>query len=373
MPPSAIDRAAGKPLAHASWLAPDVSSDLSQIIARGLSLLPEQRPHGAVEFRKELERALTEEQEASSPFVSFELEPSGDPGLPPIEDEFGPEELVEQQQTAIVVQEQPRQEISKPAFTEFLGKIARRVGGGIRPALSLLSVPKRQRVDIQSNGAEPTDLMGVQASAPRGAYKRAVIRTITAAVLTLAVLRSGFWVVGKYRDSVAPTAGLRTASADTRTASTRQMLDASGAVQQAGTVREDSAPSKTAAPATSRKEPEPTEESQTLPTLPKVKGVNLGAAIDSNRDLVPVDVMLDLRTQLANGKQQAEDGEYVLARRILAAAVTSADAALGKFAGSRSLRSIRAELDSADRRVLAACRAENDITRKRGGSEKPCQ
>jgi hypothetical protein len=100
--------------------------------------------------------------------------------------------------------------------------------------------------------------------------------------------------------------------------------------------------------------------------------MNLGT-VDADKKLVPVDVVMDLRTQLANGKEQADQGQYVLARRIFGSAITSVDAALVKFSGAESLRSIRAELDSASRRALRACQAENDLTRKRGGTAVPCE
>jgi hypothetical protein len=80
-----------------------------------------------------------------------------------------------------------------------------------------------------------------------------------------------------------------------------------------------------------------------------------------------------LRTQLTNGKEQADQGQYALGRRIFASAVTAADAAINKFSGSENLRSLRAELDSADRRALRACQAENDLIRKRGGTVLPCE
>jgi len=60
VPPTAIDRVAGKSLPPASAHVPDLSPSLSLAIARGLSLLPEQRPHGIAEFRKQLESASAE-------------------------------------------------------------------------------------------------------------------------------------------------------------------------------------------------------------------------------------------------------------------------------------------------------------------------
>jgi hypothetical protein len=60
VPPTAIDRVAGKSLAPISAHVPDVAPSLSLAIAHGLSLLPEQRPHGIAEFRKQLGAASVE-------------------------------------------------------------------------------------------------------------------------------------------------------------------------------------------------------------------------------------------------------------------------------------------------------------------------
>jgi hypothetical protein len=147
--------------------------------------------------------------------------------------------------------------------------------------------------------------------------------------------------------------------------------NASGAVQQAVPVPANSATTAKPNPSSeNRAEEQATTRVASLPTLKKI---NVPATIDADKDLVPVDVVLDLRTQLNNGQAQADEGQYALARRILATAKANADAALTKFSRSGQLRSIRSELDSTDRRVLAACQAENDVIRKRRGSPVPCE
>ena len=64
-PPAALERAAGSPLMSPSTLVPEVSASIALAVLRGLSLLPEQRPHSASEFRRQLE-ILREEGQASS-------------------------------------------------------------------------------------------------------------------------------------------------------------------------------------------------------------------------------------------------------------------------------------------------------------------
>jgi hypothetical protein len=82
---------------------------------------------------------------------------------------------------------------------------------------------------------------------------------------------------------------------------------------------------------------------------------------------------MDLRTRLTSGKEQVEQGQYALARRIYRTALTSADGAIAQFAESENLRSLRGELDLADRRALRACEAENEVVKKRGGRAAPCE
>jgi hypothetical protein len=82
---------------------------------------------------------------------------------------------------------------------------------------------------------------------------------------------------------------------------------------------------------------------------------------------------MDLRSRLTSGKDQVDQGQYALARRLYRSALSTTDSAIGEFAESENLRSIRAELDLADRRALRACQAENDVLRKRGGRVAPCE
>lgn len=60
VPPSALDRAAGEAVQSPTTLVPNLSPGLARLVLRGMSLLPQQRPHVASELRRQLEASLTE-------------------------------------------------------------------------------------------------------------------------------------------------------------------------------------------------------------------------------------------------------------------------------------------------------------------------
>ena len=59
-PPSALERATGDMLTSPSAVIPELSPSVALAVLRGLALLPQQRPHSASEFRRQLESAFGE-------------------------------------------------------------------------------------------------------------------------------------------------------------------------------------------------------------------------------------------------------------------------------------------------------------------------
>src|SRR6185503_11502546 len=59
-PPSALERATGDTLTSPSTVIPELSPSVALAVMRGLALLPQQRPHSASEFRRQLESAFGE-------------------------------------------------------------------------------------------------------------------------------------------------------------------------------------------------------------------------------------------------------------------------------------------------------------------------
>jgi serine/threonine protein kinase len=384
-PPAAIERAMGKALAPVGWLAPDVSPELSQVIARGLSLMPEQRPHGAAELRKQIESALDVTSTSTSEY--YATASAGDTEAPAF-DQITTSEL-----QFSAPDRDARDEDDRSRFSRVLGRLADRIREGVRPASTALRASKPLADSRLSSETDDQDQKPERATAPappRQAVWKAVepktqpwtsdlavrhssaLRNV-AAILIVAVTGSTYWVLthrlnADLKSSESGALQMRTAVADGRTATTSvsaRAPGASGPLQQGVALATESMTAKTAVRRSS-------VESASSPALPTLKRMNLGT-VDADKRLVPVDVVMDFRSQLTNGKEQADQGQYALARRIFGAAITSVDAALVKFSGAESLRSIRAELDSASRRALRACQAENDLSRKRGGTVVPCE
>ena len=64
-PPSALERAAGEPIASLAAVVPGLPPNVARLVLRGMSLLPQQRPHAASELRRQLEAALVEGNNAA--------------------------------------------------------------------------------------------------------------------------------------------------------------------------------------------------------------------------------------------------------------------------------------------------------------------
>jgi serine/threonine protein kinase len=65
-PPSALDRAAGEALQSPTSLVPGLAPGLPRLVMRGMSLLPQQRPHVASELRRQIETSLAESSQPST-------------------------------------------------------------------------------------------------------------------------------------------------------------------------------------------------------------------------------------------------------------------------------------------------------------------
>jgi hypothetical protein len=89
--------------------------------------------------------------------------------------------------------------------------------------------------------------------------------------------------------------------------------------------------------------------------------------------IVPPEVVTDIKARLTSGQEQADQGEYAVARRIFRAALLQLDSATARFPDSQSLRALRRDITQADDRSLQACAAENDLHRRRGERPGVCQ
>ncbi len=350
-PTAAVMRATGKPLAPVGWLAPWVSPTLSQAISLGLTLMPEQRPHSATEFRSllqetavtvaipDLEPALL--VDTSRPTADTEVEPE-------VELEVEPEASADPAPYVGGVVAVP-DEIDDHRETRARGRLADRLREALGRGSATLRFPKAAVV-----------------AARIGALRPSARRYLRVAGLTVAVTGSAYVLLAHRLDAELRAASDGAVQIDAATSSAARRLSAAARARDTAGLNHEGdtmAPEPRAAGA-----PTPGEAA----SLPKMKGMKVAVAIDAEKKLVPVDVVVGLQTQLSSGKDQVDQGQYVLARRIFASALAAADAGINTFPGSETLRSIRAQLDSADRNAVRACQAENDVIRKRGGKAASC-
>ena len=109
-------------------------------------------------------------------------------------------------------------------------------------------------------------------------------------------------------------------------------------------------------------------------SVPMVPSLNLTIPTGTTElRMVPQDVLVDARSRLTTGEDQAEAGEYVTARRIFRTALQQLDSASARYPDSQALRALRREVELADARTLKACIAEAELHKRRGEPSGQCQ
>jgi hypothetical protein len=112
-----------------------------------------------------------------------------------------------------------------------------------------------------------------------------------------------------------------------------------------------------------------------MPRVPTGKVPNVKIALAGTGDLkiVPPELLVDERTHLTNGQDQADQGDYAIARRTFRSAIAQIDSVAIKYPDSQAIRTLRTELVQADSRALQACTAENEMRKRRGEEARACQ
>jgi hypothetical protein len=135
--------------------------------------------------------------------------------------------------------------------------------------------------------------------------------------------------------------------------------------------KRSSTPERSAAPAPARS-PEPMPAVLPAGRLPNLKIAAIpGSATDLK--IVPPELLVDSRTRLTNGQDQAEQGDYVVARRTFRGAIAQLDSVAARYPDSQSIKSLRRDMEQADSRAQQACSAENDMRKRRGEEARACQ
>ena len=131
--------------------------------------------------------------------------------------------------------------------------------------------------------------------------------------------------------------------------------------------------SESNAPTTNRTRGEATN-SDVVPAVPGIQSVSVPITTQLGApQLLPPEVLIDLRDRLAAGRQFSEGGDYVSAGRTLRGALAQIDSLTNRYTVSPALRSLRKDVEGEAQRTLDACLAENEIHRKRGGQILVCQ
>jgi len=111
------------------------------------------------------------------------------------------------------------------------------------------------------------------------------------------------------------------------------------------------------------------------PVLPTGRLLNVKISLSGTPDLkiVPPELLVDERTRLTNGQDQADQGDYAIARRTFRTAMVQLDSVAARYPDSQAIRGLRRELEQADSRALQACTAENEMRKRRGEEARACQ
>ena len=448
VPPSALDRAAGEAVVSPLASIPGVAPGLARLALKGMTLLPQQRPHAVSELRRLLDGALAEAAAAAprstppavpSEIAPSELAPSVDDPILNNYDRSAPLRLAaggivvpgEERgvrllrmlggaasrlrrsmtpnpramgESAAIAQDAPLARAAREIEPEPAPVIERTAVAVPAPTYSappVAPVAETSRslieeeprgLDLAAELALATDVMQSTAMERENSRRRYSIAAVAALILvvggSLAFLARSSRASGvNPTEQSAPTGTNAAAPNAASGVSDPRVSVESGAVQQSTThaaapsrVESDSPGPKhvpagarpTSAAATASVESAPARE----PILPSARMPNLKIALTGatpDLKIVPPELIVDSRTRLTNGEDQAEQGEYVTARRTFRSAILQLDSAAMRFPESQAIKSLKRDLEQADGRAVQACAAENDMRKRRGEQARVCQ
>jgi len=109
--------------------------------------------------------------------------------------------------------------------------------------------------------------------------------------------------------------------------------------------------------------------------VPTARMPNVKVAVSGMSDLkiMPLEMLVDPRTRLANGSDQIEQGEYATAHRTFRSAMLQLDSVATRYPESQAVKNLRHDLELADARAAQACTAENEMRKRRGEQARACQ
>lgn len=449
-PPSALERAAGEPIASPSATAPGLSPNVSRLVLRGMSLLPQQRPHAASELRRQLETALADGNAMSRGTPASFAAESLAPAEAVVSDEDGRANPLRLAPGGIVM---PGEERGSIKLLRKLGNAAARLRAMTSSnAQQSETVADFERVERRQTppraSAVPEFEPAVQVTeAPTWAAPQAVASVATAPSITLPTIlpsvddspvpvaeetESEFSLAAQFalvseemeansaRSNQRRTYSLAAAAvlvlavgsslvllarngraSGTRTPTTiserpivapvpaapapaaHEAADGGAVLQSVAHATstpardvESLAPKRVAPSVRSAPAQADPPAEQRAPVLPTTRLPNLRIAVGgttADLRIVPPELLVDSRTRLTNGSDQAEQGDYVVARRTFRAAMLQLDSVATRYPESQAIRNLRRDLEQADGRAVQACTAENEMRKRRGEEARACQ
>jgi hypothetical protein len=355
-PPSAVERSAGQAI-PLSWAAgANVPPALARTVMAALSQLPDSRPHSAEEFRRRIDASLALGAPPMTPRVDQRAQhtpwPAPDPTQP--QRPAAPTAPPPQHETPLFEEEALVTATEGPS--DRMRRLLRLVlgAGGAAAGALLLASLLGGRDDDDWAGA------GVVSAQPTSVAKS---RPLPSAAAEPPAVKSPPLTAEAPASSRSrpPEPVFMQASADLSRGAVKPAAAPSRSRTSTAEHREQDATRGVGvrAPAASTSAP----PSITL-SLPPTVG---------QFELLPPELLTELRERLAHGREITEYGQYAAARRIYRAALDRIDNLGDRYVGSQALLFVKQELEQASERALAACTAENDVIRKRSGRSLPCE
>jgi hypothetical protein len=90
-------------------------------------------------------------------------------------------------------------------------------------------------------------------------------------------------------------------------------------------------------------------------------------------ELLPAEVLADLRDRLAEGAEKVDFGEYASAHRVYVSLRERITNLSNRYTGTQALPALQREVEQAAQRALTSCAAENAVIRKRNGKPLQCE
>jgi len=281
------------------------------------------------------------------------------------------------------VEERPAPVVTAPVFTSVVPVSTEQTA----PAL----MESSRRFELTSDMMLPSDEMDAAFGRPsrRRRYNMAASALLVVAIGgSLALVArsgkaSGSRVSTKATASAPSTAPTNTAASPVPT---HELAEGGAVLQSVARSKSMSDHSVADSPASVTKRPATTErasaappraaEPAPAPLLPAGRLPNVKIAVASgisDLKIVPPELLVDERTRLANGQDQADQGNYAVARRTFRSAIAQLDSVVSRYPDSQSIRDLRRELEQADARAVQACAAENNMRKRRGEEARACQ